>query len=131
MSQVLLPPGWPRPPGYSLGIAATGRIVMTGGLIGWDERGMFAEGFAAQTARALDTTLAVLAEAGARSEHVLRQTWYVTSREAYSAALPELGAIWRERFGRHYPAMAVVIVAGLVEPAAMVEIETTAVIPAA
>ena len=129
MTQILLPPGWPRPPGYSLGIAATGRVVMTGGLIGWDEAGVFAEGFAAQVARALDTTLAVLAEAGARPDHVLRQTWYVTSRDAYNAALPELGPIWRARFGRHYPAMAVIIVAGLVEPAAMVEIETTAVIP--
>lgn len=129
MTQVLLPPGWPRPPGYSLGLAATGRVVMTGGLIGWDEAGRFADGFAPQVARALDTTLAVLAEAGAGPAHVLRQTWYVTSREAYTAALPELGAIWRARFGRHYPAMAVVIVAGLVEPAAMVEIETTAVIP--
>jgi enamine deaminase RidA (YjgF/YER057c/UK114 family) len=103
--------------------------VVTGGLIGWDAAGRFAEGFVGQVERVLDTTLAVLAEAGARPEHVVRQTWYVTSRGAYVDAAPALGGVWRARFGRHYPAMAVLIVAGLVEPAAMVEIETTAVIP--
>ena len=128
--QVLLPEGWPRPKGYSNGIAARGRLVFVAGQIGWTPEGVFeARDFAGQFRQTLDNTLAVLKAAGAGPEHVARMTWYVVDREDYLAALREIGAIWRERFGAHYPAMAVVQVAGLMEPEARVEIETTAVIP--
>lgn len=125
----LLPPGWPRPRGYSNGIAATGRMVFVAGQIGWDTSGRIVSAdFAQQFRQALVNTLAVLAEAGAGPEHVCRMTWYITSREDYTAALAELGAHWKALMGRHYPAMAVVIVSGLVEPEAKLEIETTAVV---
>jgi enamine deaminase RidA (YjgF/YER057c/UK114 family) len=125
----LLPPGWPRPKGYANGVAASGRQVFVAGQIGWDPDGVFvSDDFAAQFRQVLVNTLAVLAEAGAGPEHICRMTWYVTSRDDYAAALPTLGAHWRELMGRNYPAMAVVIVSGLVEPAAKLEIETTAVV---
>ena len=125
----LLPPGWPRPKGYSNGVAASGRQVFVAGQIGWDETGAFvSDNFAEQFRQVLVNTLAVLAEAGAGPEHICRMTWYVTSREDYAAALPALGAHWKALMGRNYPAMAVVIVSGLVEPAAKLEIETTAVV---
>ncbi len=127
--QVLLPPGWPRPKGYANGIAASGRMVFVAGQVGWDPTGRFAPDFAGQFRQTLVNTLAVLAEAGAAPEHVVRMTWYVTDLTVYRAALPEIGRIYRELMGRHYPAMAVVEVVGLVEPEAMIEIETTAVIP--
>lgn len=128
--QVLLPEGWPRPKGYSNGIAAKGRLVFVAGQIGWTPEGVFeAKDFAGQLRQTLDNTLAVLREAGAGPEHVARMTWYVVDREEYLASLREIGAIWRERFGACYPAMAVVQVVGLVETEARVEIETTAVIP--
>ena len=129
MNRVLLPEGWPRPKGYSNGIEATGRMVFVAGQIGWDVDGAFPEGFAAQFRQTIDNTLAVLAEAGAGPEHIVRMTWYVVDKAEYLAALRDIGAVWRERIGPHYPAMAVVEVKGLIEDAARVEIETTAVVP--
>lgn len=130
MNRVLLPEGWPRPKGYSNGIEATGRMVFVAGQIGWDAEGRFPNGFAAQVRQTLDNTLAVLAEAGAGPGHVVRMTWYVVDKAEYLGSLRDIGAVWRERIGPHYPAMAVVEVKGLIEDAARVEIETTAVIPA-
>lgn len=126
--QTLLPPGWPRPRGYANGIAATGRMVFTGGVVGWDAEERFPDGFAAQFEQCLVNTLAILAEADAGPEHVVRMTWYVTDRDAYLAALAEVGRIYRAHMGRNYPAMAVVQVVALVEAAALLEIETTAVV---
>ena len=129
MNRVLLPEGWPRPKGYSNGVAAEGRMVFVAGQIGWDVDGAFPEGFADQFRQTIDNTLAVLAEAGAGPEHIVRMTWYVVDKAEYLASLRDIGAIWRERIGPHYPAMAVVEVKGLIEDAARVEIETTAVVP--
>ncbi|AKM08480.1 RidA family protein [Pelagerythrobacter marensis] len=129
--QSLLPPGWPRPRGYSNGIAASGRMIFTAGIIGWDENEQFvADDLAGQFRQVLINTIAVLAEAGAAAEHIVRMTWYVTDREEYLASLPAIGAAYRELIGRNFPAMAVVEVSALVEAAARIEIETTAVIPA-
>lgn len=136
MSDPLVPipitvPGWPRPSGYSNGMAAEGRIIVTAGLIGWDPVTMVIahDDFVAQCTQALHNVRAVLAAAGAHPRHLVRLTWYVTSREEYTASLREIGGAYREVMGRHFPAMAVVIVAGLVEPRAKVEIEATAVVP--
>ena len=128
MNRVLLPEGWPRPKGYSNGIEASGRMVFVAGQIGWDTEGRFPAGFAAQFRQTIDNTLAILAEAGAGPEHMVRMTWYVVDKAEYLAALRDIGAVWRERIGPHYPAMAVVEVKGLIEDAARIEIETTAVI---
>ena len=125
----LQPPGWPKPRGYSNGMMAEGRIVVTGGVVGWDVMGNFPEGFAAQARQTFKNIRAVLAEAGAEPHHLVRLTWYVTDVEAYLAAGKELGLAYREIFGAHYPAMAVVGVVRLVEPKALVEIEATAVLP--
>jgi enamine deaminase RidA (YjgF/YER057c/UK114 family) len=128
--RTLQPEGWPRPRGYSNGIEAEGRLVFVAGQIGWDETGKFRLGdFAAQFRQALANTLAVLKEASAGPEHIARMTWFITSRDEYMASLTDLGAAWKELMGRNYPAMAVIIVAGLVEPDAKIEIESTAVIP--
>lgn len=123
--------GWPRPSGYSNGMSARGRLVVTAGQIGWNPVSMTVEtdDFAAQCRQAFRNVLAVLAAAGAEPHHLVRLTWYVTSRDEYLAALRDVGAAYREVFGGHYPAMAVVIVAGLVEPRAKIEIEATAVVP--
>ena len=127
--QTLQPEGWPRPSGYANGVAASGRQVFVAGQIGWDETGtIVSDDFAQQFRQVLANILAVLKVAGAGPEHICRMTWYVTSREDYMAALPALGAHWKALIGRNYPAMAVVIVAGLIEPGAKVEIETTAVV---
>ncbi|MDB5669330.1 MAG: endoribonuclease, partial [Alphaproteobacteria bacterium] len=117
----LLPPGWPRPRGYSNGIeAAPGRTIFTGGVVGWDAQERFVTGgLAGQFRRILFNTLAILREAGAGPEHVVRMTWYIISREEYLTALPDLGAAWREHMGNIYPAMAVLIVGGLVETEAL------------
>ncbi len=128
MHTVLLPEGWPRPKGYSNGVAAQGRMVFVAGQIGWDPAGAFPDGFAAQLRQVLLNTLAVLAEAEAGPKHIVRMTWYVVDKREYLAALREVGALWRELIGLHYPAMAVVEVKGLIEDAARVEIETTAVV---
>ena len=125
----LQPPGWPEPRGYANGIAVAGTLVFVGGQVGWDEHGEFASGdLAGQVGQTLRNIVAVLAEAGAGPEHVARLTWYVTSRDEYLASLKEIGAAYREVMGRHFPAMAVVEVTGLVEAEAKVEIEATAVI---
>jgi len=132
MSQkILLPPGWPRPSGYSNGMAAEGRLVFTAGLIGWDENHVIqAKGLAGQVGQTLKNTVAVLAEADAEPRHIVRMTWYITSRSEYLEEAREIGRLWREIIGRHYPAMAVIEVSALIESEAKVEIETTAVVPA-
>jgi enamine deaminase RidA (YjgF/YER057c/UK114 family) len=128
--RALQPPGWPRPRGYANGIEASGRLVFVAGQIGWDASGAFpAADLAGQVRQALANIVAVLAEAGAGPEHVVRLTWFVTDREEYLATAKEIGAAYREVMGRHFPAMAVVAVAGLVEASAKVEIEATAVLP--
>ena len=127
---ILLPPGWPRPSGFSNGMSAKGRMVFTAGIIGWDEKGrIVAPDLAGQLRQILLNTLAILAEDGAGPEHVVRMTCYVTCRDEYVAGLAEIGAAWRETMGRNYPAMAVVGVAGLVEREAKIEVETIAVVP--
>ena len=127
--EILQPAGWARPRGYANGIAAEGRQVFVSGQIGWDgEQRFVSDDFAAQTRQALANVVAVLACAGARPEHIVRMTWYVTSRDEYNASLAEIGAAYRELIGRNFPAMSVVVVAGLLEPRAKVEIEATAVV---
>jgi enamine deaminase RidA (YjgF/YER057c/UK114 family) len=126
----LLPPGWPRPKGYSNGMAAHGRIVVTAGVVGWDEQEKFVSNtLAGQFAQVLRNILAILACDGAGPANIARLTCYVTSVEEYLASLNEIGSAWKEIMGPHYPAMALVEVVRLVEPAAKVEIEATAVIP--
>ncbi len=126
---ILQPPGWARPRGYANGIAAEGRQVFVAGQIGWDaQQRIVSDDFAAQVRQALANVVAVLACAGARAEHIVRMTWYVTSRDEYNDALVEIGASYRELIGRNFPAMSVVVVAALLEPRAKVEIEATAVI---
>jgi enamine deaminase RidA (YjgF/YER057c/UK114 family) len=128
--RILQPPGWPRPKGYANGVAATGRQVFIAGQIGWDAEGRFGSTrLATQVRQALENIVTVLAEAGGRPEHLVRLTWYVTSRDEYHAELAEIGAAYRGVIGRHYPAMSVVQVAALMEAQAKVEIEATAVIP--
>ena len=125
----LQPPGWPRPKGYSNGVSARGRMVFTAGIVGWDENESFPEyTLHGQFAQALRNTLAILAEDGAGAEHIVRMTCYVIDRHEYVNSRDEIGAAWREIMGAHYPAMALVEVKGLVESAAKVEIETTAVV---
>ncbi|HMG48172.1 MAG TPA: RidA family protein [Allosphingosinicella sp.] len=128
--KTLLPPGWPRPKGYANAVSATGRLVFTAGIIGWDERErLVAADLPGQFRQVLLNTLAILAEDGAGPEHVVRMTWYVVDIEEYRSGLAEIGAIYKAIMGRNFPAMAVVQVSGLVEPAARIEIETTAVAP--
>lgn len=124
----LLPEGWPRPSGYSNGIEAEGTQVFVAGMIGWNASGEFPEGFAAQLRVTLENTLAVLAEAGAGPEHVVRMTWYVKDLDQYRESLREVGAVYRDVMGKNFPAMAVVGVNDLVEPEALLEIESTAVV---
>ncbi|HZT19057.1 MAG TPA: RidA family protein [Dongiaceae bacterium] len=126
---VLRPPGWPRPKGYAHGMAARGRLVVTGGVVGWDADGRFAPGFLAQARRALENVRAILAEGGAEPRHLLRLTWYVVDMGEYLGSQAELGRAYRAVIGPHYPAMALVQVVRLVEPQARLEIEATAVIP--
>ncbi|WFU15344.1 RidA family protein [Bradyrhizobium sp. CB3481] len=127
--QVLQPSGWPMPKGYANGMAADGRIIVTGGVIGWDTEQRLAQGFAAQARQTLANISDILAAGGARPEHLVRLTWYVLDIEEYLASLKELGRAYREIFGAHYPAMALVQVVRLVEKEARVEIEATAVVP--
>jgi enamine deaminase RidA (YjgF/YER057c/UK114 family) len=128
--RTLLPRGWRRPRGYANGVSAEGRLVVTAGVIGWDEaERIVAPDLAGQFRRILTNTLAILAEDGARPEHVVRMTWYVVDLDEYRSGLPEIGAIYKEMMGRNFPAMAVVQVSGLVEPEARIEIETMAVVP--
>ena len=127
--QILQPSGWPVPKGYANGVAADGRIVVTGGVIGWNTLGHLPVDFVAQVRQALSNIAAILAEGGARPEHLVRLTWYVVDIEEYLANLKALGQAYREIVGTHYPAMALVQVVRLVEKAARVEIEATAVVP--
>ena len=131
MMRTLEPAGWPRPKGYSNGIAVKGgTTVYVAGQIGFNDKGVIEEQtFAGQFRQTLKNTLAVLAEAGGKPEHIVRMTWYVTDKQEYLGAIREVGAAYRELIGRHYPVMAVVQVVALMEDAAKVEIETTAVIP--
>jgi enamine deaminase RidA (YjgF/YER057c/UK114 family) len=128
--KILQPEGWPRPKGYSNGISARGRLIFTAGVVGWDEHESFPEHtLHGQFAQALRNTLAILDCDGAAPEHIVRMTCYVIDRSEYLACRDEIGAAWREIMGKNYPAMALVEVSGLVEGAAKVEIETTAVVP--
>jgi enamine deaminase RidA (YjgF/YER057c/UK114 family) len=130
--QVLQPAGWAAPKGYANGVAAAGRIVFVGGQVGWNARQVFeSPDFVAQARQALANVVAVLAEAGAGPEHVARMTWYVVDKREYLACGKALGAAYREIMGRHFPAMTAVEVTALMEDAAKVEIEATAVVPAA
>ena len=128
LPRILAPPQLPRPKGYAHGMAATGRLVVTAGHVGWDAQGRFAVGIAGQVEQALRNIVQVLAEADAEPQHLVRLTWYVTSRAAYLAEQKAIGIAYRRVIGRHYPAMAVVEVAALMEPEALVEIEATAVV---
>ncbi len=127
--QVLQPKGWPVPKGYANGMMAEGRILVTGGVVGWDETGTFPDGFVAQARQTLSNIRAILEAGGAGPDHLVRLTWYVVDIEEYLASLRELGRAYREVLGTHYPAMALVQVVRLVERAARVEIEATAVVP--
>ena len=127
--QVLQPSGWPQPKGYSNGIMAEGRLVVTGGVVGWDVAGRFADGFVAQVRQALENIVAILAEGGARPEHLVRLTWYVVDMDEYLSNLKALGKVYRDVIGTHYPSMALVQVVRLVETSARLEIEATAVVP--
>ena len=131
--RTLQPPGWPRPRGYANGMAAAGdgTLVFVAGQIGWAPDGSFpSSDLAGQVRTTLENVVAVLREAGGRPEHITRLTWYVVDREEYLASAREIGAAYRTVMGDHYPAMAVVAVAGLLESEARVEIEATAVVPA-
>jgi enamine deaminase RidA (YjgF/YER057c/UK114 family) len=127
---VLQPPGWPRPRGYSNGVVAQGRCVFVAGQVGWNAAGEFeTDEFVEQARQALLNVVAVLHEAGAEPRHLVRLTWYVTDRRAYLAASSRVGEAYRSVIGKHYPAMTLVEVRGLLEERALVEIEATAVVP--
>jgi enamine deaminase RidA (YjgF/YER057c/UK114 family) len=127
---ILQPPGWARPKGYSNGVAARGRQVYVSGMIGWDAECRFrTDDFVEQARQALENVVAVLREAGAGPEHIVRMTWYVLDRQEYLQAGAALGAAYRDVIGRHYPAMSAVQVAALMEERARIEIEVTAVVP--
>ena len=128
--KTLQPAGWAAPRGYANGVAARGTQIFVGGQIGWNAQQQFeSDDFIAQTAQSLRNVLAVLQEAGAGPEHMVRMTWYVVDRIEYNARLKELGQVYREVMGRNFPAMSCVQVAGLMEMRAKVEIEVTAVQP--
>ncbi|WP_339818100.1 RidA family protein [uncultured Paracoccus sp.] len=130
MHEPLHPATWKRASGYSNGIMARGRMIFTGGLVGWDADQVFqTDDFSGQVRQVLENIVAVLAEGGAGPEHLVRLTWYVTDKHEYLGALREVGAAYRDVIGRHYPAMALVQVVALVEDRAKVEIEATAVVP--
>ena len=128
--QILQPPGWARPKGFSNGMVASGRLVFIAGQVGWNGQGKWEVlDFASQFRQALKNILEVLAEAKGEPQHIVRLTWYVVDKDEYLHSLNEVGAVYRELMGRHYPVMAVVQVSGLVEAKARLEIEATAVIP--
>jgi enamine deaminase RidA (YjgF/YER057c/UK114 family) len=128
--KILQPPSWARPKGFSNGVAAKGQVIFVSGMVGWDAEGKFVSNeFAAQARQALKNIVEVLAEAKAKPEHVVRMTWYVIDKKEYLAASKELGVVYREIIGSHYPAMTAVQVTALIEDQARVEIEVTAVIP--
>ena len=126
----LHPRNWKPALGYANGVAASGRMIFCGGLIGWNAEQQFeSDDFIDQVAQTLRNIVAVLAEGGARPEHIVRLTWYVTDKQEYLARLKDLGRVYREIIGKHFPAMALVQVVALVEDRAKVEIEATAVVP--
>ena len=126
----LQPAGWPRPKGYSNGVAAKGRTIFVSGMIGWDAQGkIVAQDFVGQARQALRNIVEVLSEANAKPEHIVRLNWYVLDKNEYINSYKQLGLVYREIIGSHYPAMTAVQVSGLIEDAARVEIEATAVIP--
>ena len=128
--KILQPAGWKRPKGYSNGVSTRGRMIFTAGIVGWDEHESFPDySLHGQFARALKNILAILAEDGAGPEHIVRMTCYVIDRHEYVNSRDEIGAAWRELMGGNYPAMALIEVKGLVESAAKIEIEATAVVP--
>jgi enamine deaminase RidA (YjgF/YER057c/UK114 family) len=130
MHTVLLPEGWERPKGYANGIAARGTQIFVGGQIGWNALQHFeSDDFVLQTAQALRNVLAVLHAAQAGPEHMVRMTWYITDRDTYASRLRDIGAVYRDVMGKHFPAMTCVVVKALVEERALVEIEVTAVLP--
>jgi enamine deaminase RidA (YjgF/YER057c/UK114 family) len=129
--QQITPEGWARGTGYAHGTAGRGRIICTAGQVGWDPgTQQFASAdFATQAAQALGNVAAVLRAAGASAEHLVRMTWFISDRQAYLDARAAIGVAYREHFGRHFPAMSVVVVAALLDPGALVEIEATAIVP--
>jgi enamine deaminase RidA (YjgF/YER057c/UK114 family) len=130
MHTVLLPEGWERPKGYANGIAARGTQIFVGGQIGWNAQQQFeSDDFVLQTAQALRNVLAVLHAAHAGPEHMVRMTWYIIDRNTYASRLRDIGAVYRDVMGKHFPAMTCVVVKALVEERALVEIEVTAVLP--
>jgi enamine deaminase RidA (YjgF/YER057c/UK114 family) len=130
MHKQLQPEGWKQPSGYANGMVAEGKMVFLAGQVGWNENEVFeAVGFAAQVEQALRNIVTVLAEAGARPEHLVRLTWFVTDKSEYLDEIREVGAAYRRVIGRHFPAMSLVEVSGLIEEGARVEIEATAVLP--
>ena len=130
---VIHPAGWMKPSGYSHAMSAEGKLIVTAGQVGWNPANgaIETDDFAKQSAQALRNVVALLKEAGAKPDHLVRLTWFVTSREEYMAARPALGSAYKEIVGKAYPAMSVVVVAGLLEARAKVEIEATAVLPSA
>ena len=130
MHQILQPESWAKPIGYSNGVVARGRVVFTGGLVGWNARCEFeSDDLIDQIRQTLANVVAVLEEAGASPEHITSMTWYLTDLAEYRASLKPMGGVYRAVMGRHFPPMAVVEVSGLVEKRAKVEIQATAVIP--
>ena len=128
--KILQPDGWAAPKGYANGISAKGRQIFIAGQIGWNAEARFeTDDFVGQVEQALSNVVAVLAEADARPEHLVRLTWYITDKREYLARPAEVGGVYRRTIGRHFPAMTLLVVAGLLEPRAKVEIEATAVLP--
>ena len=127
--KILQPPDWPRPRGYANGIAAEGRIIVTGGVVGWNADGVFPEGLVDQAAQIFANIIAILAEGGAEPAHLIRMTWFLTDIDEYLANQKPLGKAYRDHFGTHFPAMTALQVVRLIEPAAKIEIEATAVVP--
>jgi len=128
--QILQPEHWAQPRGYANGIAATGRMVFVAGQIGWNANAeLVSDDFVQQTRQALANIVTVLAEAGATPDQITRLTWYIVNKRQYLAAAREVGAVYREVIGKHYPAMSLLVVADLLEDGALVEIEATAVVP--
>jgi len=127
--KILHPTGWPRPKGYSNGIIANEHLVFIAGQVGWDENGRLqSNDLVEQARRALMNILTILSETGGTPEHIVRLTWYITDRQAYLDSQARLGKAYREIMGYHYPPMSVLIVSGLIEEGALVEIEATAVL---
>jgi len=126
----LHPAHWPRPKGYSNGVVANGRTIFVSGMIGWDAQGkMVSRDFVGQVRQILRNIVEVLSEANAKPENIVRMNWYVVDKKEYVDSYKQLGIVYREIFGGHYPAMTAVQVSSLIEDAARVEIEVTAVIP--